>query len=123
MWRFESVYRPEENEIALCAMKSERGSDEIFGIPPQMKSKPAALDKLNPLSSPREAGFHREAISSTAGGFLTPSADLAIKKPFAFANGFFMCRVADLDARRFCRGDNIPLVMIGAKSIRVLPGF
>ena len=41
-------------------MKSERGSDEIFGVPPQMK--------LNPSYSPREAGFHREAISSHVSG-------------------------------------------------------
>ena len=41
--RFESVYRPEENEIVLRTMKSERGSDEIFGVPPQMKSKPCGF--------------------------------------------------------------------------------
>ena len=41
--RFESVYRPEENEIVRCTMKSERGSDEIFGVPPQMKSKPCGF--------------------------------------------------------------------------------
>jgi len=32
------------NEIAQCAMKSERGSDEIFGIPPQMKLNPPLLN-------------------------------------------------------------------------------
>lgn len=31
------------------------------------------------LSSPRTAGFHRVAISSTAGGFLMPKADLVEK--------------------------------------------
>ena len=30
----------EKNEIVLCTISSERGSDEIFGVPPQMKSKP-----------------------------------------------------------------------------------
>ena len=39
------------NEIVLCTMKSERGSDEIFGVPPQMK--------LNPPLYPDEVGFHR----------------------------------------------------------------
>ncbi|MBR5524220.1 MAG: hypothetical protein IKU51_03005, partial [Clostridia bacterium] len=47
-------------------------SDEIFGVPPQMK--------LNPSFSPREAGFHREAISSTEGGFIpSVGTDLAEK--------------------------------------------
>ena len=40
----------------FCTMKSSLRSDEIFGVSPQMK--------LNPPISPREAGFHREAISS-----------------------------------------------------------
>ena len=40
---FESGYRPEKNEIVLRTMKSERGSDEIFGVPPQMKSKPCGF--------------------------------------------------------------------------------
>ena len=56
-----------------CHDEIRAGSDEIFGIPPQMK--------LNPSLSPREAGFHREAISSTEGGFI-PSVrtDLAEKR-------------------------------------------
>ena len=39
----ETVCRPEKNEIVLRTMKSERGSDEIFGVPPQMKSKPCGF--------------------------------------------------------------------------------
>ena len=31
------------NEIVLCTMKSDRGSDEIFGVPPQMTSKPCGF--------------------------------------------------------------------------------
>ena len=54
-------------------MKSSLRSDEIFGVPPQMKLNP-------PYFSPREAGFHRVAISSTAGGFLPLKADLVEKK-------------------------------------------
>ena len=53
-------------------MKSSHGSDEIFGVPPQMK--------LNPSSYPDEVGFHRVAISSTAGGFLPQKADLVEKR-------------------------------------------
>ena len=53
-------------------MKSSLCSDEIFGFQPQMKLNP-------PYPSPREAGFHRAAISSTAGGFLPPTADLTEK--------------------------------------------
>ena len=66
-------------------MKSERDSDEIFGVPPQMK--------LNPSYSPREAGFHREAISSTEGGFI-PSArtDLVEKSQVEIGLGFFLGR-------------------------------
>ena len=48
------------NEIARCAMKSSRGSDEIFGVPPQMK--------LNPSFYPDEVGFHHEVISSHDSG-------------------------------------------------------
>ena len=45
--------------------------------------------KLNPpRPSPREAGFHREAISSTEGGFLPPTADLVEKSTLAHA---FFC--------------------------------
>ena len=43
-------------------MKSSLRSDEICGVPPQMK--------LNPSLSPDEVGFHHEVISSTAGGFI-----------------------------------------------------
>ena len=48
------------NEIAQGAMKSSRCSDEIFGVPPQMK--------LNPSSYPDEVGFHHEVISSHDSG-------------------------------------------------------
>ena len=41
-------------------MKSEQCSDEIFGVPPQMK--------LNPSSYPDEVGFHHEVISSHDSG-------------------------------------------------------
>ena len=41
-------------------MKSSLRSDEIFGMPPQMK--------LNPSSYPDEVGFHHEVISSHDSG-------------------------------------------------------
>ena len=41
-------------------MKSSLRSDEIFGVPPQMK--------LNPSSYPDEVGFHHEVISSHKSG-------------------------------------------------------
>ena len=57
-------------------MKSSLRSDEIFGVPPQVKSKPAASDKLNPPPSPAERQIssrsdfiHRRWISSAIGGF------------------------------------------------------
>ena len=46
-------------------------SDEIFSLRLQMK--------LNPPHNPAIAGFHREAISSTEGGFLPTKADLVGK--------------------------------------------
>ena len=35
-----AIQSPEKNEIVLRTMKSEWGSDEIFGVPPQMKLNP-----------------------------------------------------------------------------------
>ena len=64
-------------------MKSSLCSDEIFGVPPQMKLNP-------PRPSPREAGFHREAISSTKGGFLPPAADLTEKSRLRKQSTFFL---------------------------------
>jgi hypothetical protein len=60
---FRDFARPEReglNEIARSAMKSSLRSDEIFGVPPQMK--------LNPSSYPDEVGFHHEVISSHDSG-------------------------------------------------------
>ena len=57
----------EINEIVLRTMKSERGSDEIFGVPPQMK--------LNPSSYPDEVGFHHEVISSHDSGIYSVCKD------------------------------------------------
>ncbi len=37
-------------EIVLRTMKSERGSDEIFGVPPQMKSKPYGFGQTKSAS-------------------------------------------------------------------------
>ena len=51
MWRFESGYRPEKNEIVRCTMKSERGSDEIFSLRLQMKLNPPPLTLRSKISS------------------------------------------------------------------------
>ena len=64
-------------------MKSSLRSDEIFSLRLQMKLNPPRL-------SPREAGFHRAAISSTAGGFHPPKADLAEKSTSATQTCFFL---------------------------------
>jgi hypothetical protein len=63
-------------------MKSSLRSDEIFSLRLQMKLNPPRL-------SPREAGFHRAAISSTAGGFHPPKADLAEKARLRSRRAFF----------------------------------
>ena len=46
----------------LCHDEIRASSDEIFSLRLQMK--------LNPSYLSRKAGFHREAISSTKGGFI-----------------------------------------------------
>ena len=57
-------------------MKSSLRSDEIFGVPPQMK--------LNPSSYPDEVGFHHEVISSHDSGIYPVRKDgFSWKKPFA----------------------------------------
>ena len=77
------IFYHKVNEIVLRTMKSSLCSDEIFGVPPQMKLNP-------PRPSPREAGFHREAISSTKGGFLPPAADLTEKSRLLSQSAFFL---------------------------------
>ena len=73
-------------------MKSSLRSDEIFGMPPQMK--------LNPSSYPDEVGFHHEVISSTKDGFI-PSVrtDLVEKNPhLSYTNvGSFMVEVRGVE--------------------------
>ena len=98
-------------------MKSEQSSDEIFGVPPQMKSNPpypvslrlgharvltthrVAIHCARAASLPREAGFHREAISSTEGGFLPPTADLIEKNQVEIRLGFFLAGVQGFEPR------------------------
>ena len=59
------------NEIVLCTMKSSQA---------RMKSSAFASDEIKSASSITAlAGFHRVAISSTAVGFLPPTADLVEK--------------------------------------------
>ena len=73
----------------LRTVKSSRGSDEIFSLRLQMK--------LNPPPHPREAGFHREAISSTEGGFLPPQADLTEKSHSLARMAFFLAHPFKID--------------------------
>ena len=79
-------------------MKSSLRSDEIFSLRLQMK--------LNPSFSPREAGFHREAISSTAGGFI-PSArtDLTEKSHSLLRMAFFLAGAEGLEPTTHGFGD------------------
>ena len=79
-------------------MKSSLRSDEIFGVPPQMKLNP-------PHPSPREAGFHREAISSTEGGFHPPQADLAEKSRLLSQSAFFLAGAQGLEPWTCSFGD------------------
>ena len=61
-----------------------------------MKSKQASMKLNPPRPSPREAGFHREAISSTAGGFIPPKADL-VEKSTATAVPFSLASMSGID--------------------------
>ena len=93
----------------LRTVKSSRGSDEIFSLRLQMK--------LNPPPHPREAGFHREAISPTEGGFLPQTADL-VEKSQVLRLGFFLVGdggfgppksvTTDLQSAPFGRSGNPP---------------
>jgi hypothetical protein len=99
---FRRFSRPEGegfNEIARGAMKSSLRSDEIFGMPPQMK--------LNPSSYPDEVGFHHEVISSHDSGiYPSPNSwrcqlrtDLVEKKRASLRLArFFLSRVDKKDA-------------------------
>ena len=63
-------------------MKSSLRSDEIFGVPPQMK--------LNPSSYPDEVGFHHEVISSHDSGIYPVRKDgFSWKNPICIADGIF----------------------------------
>ena len=89
LWRFESVHGfasvgnlyqkmhfagsnpaidPKWNEIVRCTMKSSLRSDEIFGVPPQMKLNPPPSPAVRQISS-RSDFIHRRWISSDIGGF------------------------------------------------------
>ena len=56
------------NEIVLRTMKSSLRSDEIFGVPPQMKLNPPISPAAKQISS-RSDFVHRRWISSANGGF------------------------------------------------------
>ena len=56
--------------------------------------------KLNPpRPSSREAGFHREAISSTEGGFLPQTADL-VEKKHCTRSAFFLANDYNFDTKQ-----------------------
>ena len=79
------------NEIVLRTVKSSRCSEEIFGF---------ASDEIKSASNhPASAGFHREAISSTAGRFLPPSADLVKKRASRLRCSFFWLPLLGLNQR------------------------
>ncbi|MBE6691779.1 MAG: hypothetical protein E7586_00405 [Ruminococcaceae bacterium] len=56
------------NEVVLRTMKSSLCSDEIFGVPPQMKLNPPSYPDVRQISS-RSDFIHRGWISSDEGGF------------------------------------------------------
>ena len=62
-------------------MKSSLRSDEIFGVPPQMK--------LNPPPFPAARQISSRSDFITAGGFLPPTADL-VEKSQVLRLGFFL---------------------------------
>ncbi len=66
-------------------MKSEQARMKSSAQEPQMKLNP-------PRPTPREAGFHREVISSTEGGFIPPKADL-VEKKHCVSSAFFLAEM------------------------------
>ena len=75
------------NEIVLRTVKSSLRSDEIFSLRLQMK--------LNPPISPAA-----RQISSTAGGFLPPTADLTEKSRLLSQSAFFLAHPYKIDPYR-----------------------
>ena len=60
---------PKRNEIVLCTVKSEQGSDEIFSLRLQMKLNPPLLFPRSGISS-RSDFIHQRWIYSAIGGFI-----------------------------------------------------
>jgi len=67
-WCFSRLEGEGFNEIAQGAMKSSLRSDEIFGMPPQMKLNPPPSPAARQISS-RSDFIHRRWISPAEGGF------------------------------------------------------
>ena len=99
------------DEISLC-------SDEIFGVLPQMKSNPPPIVSLRlgharvltthcvVIHCARAASLPREAISSTKGGFLPPTADLTEKSHSLLRMAFFLAGAEGLEPTTNCFGDS-----------------
>ena len=68
------------NEIVLRAMKSERGSDEIFSVPPQMKLNPSYR-----LAAARSRSRYDNALrchSLRSRRFATPRSGISSRSDF-----------------------------------------
>ena len=103
------------NEILRCRMKSK----QVW-----MKSSAHPQMKLNPSSHPAKAGFHREAISPNAVGFIPSQRTDLVEKATKFCRilSLFLglptrIRTADLQSRSLTRYPAVPWVDIVASVI------
>ena len=114
----------EEGEMKswLCHDEIRVSSDEIFGVPPQMKLNPPPYPAARQISS-RSDFIHRRWIAPATADF--------VEKSTCLCKCFFLCRVSDLnakpcvydlDARLFCRGYTNPVAMMGVALVRGLSG-
>ena len=86
-------------------MKSWRCHDEIL-TPFGWNLQPAASDEIkSAYHLPALAGFHRDAISSTAGGFLPPTADLTEKSHSLSRMAFFLAGAGGFEPATHGFGD------------------
>ena len=77
----------QKNEILAIARMKSAFADEIFG---------SASDEIKSVLSPNEVGFHREAISSTIGGFIPSARTDLVEKSTCNCKCFFLVHLSIL---------------------------
>ena len=135
MWRFESVHGfasvgnlYQKMHFAGSNLSTDPNSSAVYS-PTAKVPAPYALQASLQISG---RGTRTDAAPRGFAALTKVGAIPASRKGTPFGVPFLLCCVsdldakpcvADLDARRFCRGYTNPLPMMGVKSIRDLPDF